>query len=216
MLEALEQGQKTPTNRLTVEVIALRKMRELKGLSRKEAAALFGLSHKTIEKMENGRSCLTQKKINHFIFTYGFKREDFENLYQGKIHLIKEKYFFRKNPKKVKRSGRRSYQKIMTKEAKVLISLRQKLGISQNEASRRCGYARSVMGHIENGRINLSESRIKHIVNTYGFTMDDFRKELQGEFIYSDLLKNCLRITRELEGEKLIGVYQILKGLKGF
>ena len=213
MVKVLKQEQKTPTHRLTVEVIALRKMRELKGLSRKEAAALFGLSHKTIEKMENGRSRLTQKKINHFIFTYGFKREDFENLCQGKIHLIKEKYFFHK---KVKKSGRRSYQKIITKEAKVLISLRQKLGISQNEASRRCGYARSVMGHIENGRINLCESRIKHIVKSYGLSMDDFKKELQGEFIYSDLLKNCLRITRELESEKLIGVYQILKGLRGF
>ncbi len=200
--------------RMSVEVIALRKMRELKGLSRKEAGALFGLSHKTIEKMENGRSCLTQEKINRFICTYGFNREDFKNLCQGKVYLIKEKYFSRGKLKEIKRSSRRSYQKVITKETKALMSLRQKLGISQNEASRRCGYARSVMGHIENGRINLYQSRIEHILKSYGFSMEDFKKEIESEFVYSDLLKNCFRIIKELEDKKLISIYQILKSLR--
>ncbi len=74
----------------------------------------------------------------------------------------------------LKNSDRRSYQKIVTKECKVLRSLRRIKKISQDQASAMCGYSRPTIGHIENGRIELSEERLRHIVKSYGYKYSDF------------------------------------------
>lgn len=41
-------------NENKIEGLALKKLREIKGVNRKEAGVLLGVSFKTIEKFENG------------------------------------------------------------------------------------------------------------------------------------------------------------------
>lgn len=72
--------------KITKESLALKKIRELKGLTRKEAAILVGVTHKTIEKMENGRTLMTTDKINQYLCAYEVSKSDLENCIDGKTH----------------------------------------------------------------------------------------------------------------------------------
>lgn len=201
-----QKEQKT----ITVETIAIKKMRELKGLSRKEAGALLGVSYKQIEKTENGRVHLSQERIAQFIKSYGYTFSDFELICEGKADLVEEK-IVTNSPQKKKQIIRRIYKKIITKEVLALISLRKKKDVSQYEASSLCGYSKTAIGHIEHGRIELRRSRIEHIVESYGFTMEDFEKEVKSELRYNELLESCLYLIKRLDDNRLLTVHQLLK-----
>lgn len=58
------QNQTTLNN----NTVLLKKMRLLKKLSRKQAGILFNVSHKTIEKLENGRGNISEDKLMRFAF----------------------------------------------------------------------------------------------------------------------------------------------------
>src|SRR5690606_6733366 len=127
------------------------------------AGKRLGISEKTIGAIENGRISLDKKRAEEIVVAYGLTYLDFE---RARRLIIKE------GPKKHKRqfvrtvlknSDRRSYQKFVTKECKVLRSMRRMKKISQDEASRLCGYSRATIGHIENGRIGLTPERKRHI-----------------------------------------------------
>ena len=84
--------------------------------------------------------------------------------------LARDKNSRRKTTKTVLgNSDRRSYQKKITKECRILRSMRRMRKFSQDKASKICGYSRATIGHIENGRIELSEARIRFIVESYGY-----------------------------------------------
>ncbi len=156
------------------DAIALRKLRELKGLNRKDAAVLLGLNYKSIEKFENGRTALTRTKINNIITSYDLSYSDFLLCRAGKSEQVKINLGHKKEKVLDDNLNRRSYQKVITKEAKVLHVLRRLKNHTQYKASLVCGYSRTAIGHIENGRIEIPQSRIIHIVESYGFTMKDF------------------------------------------
>ncbi len=61
---------------ITKEAIALRKLRELKGLDRKEASIILEVGHKTIESFENGRTQLSKERLSKYISLYGYSIED--------------------------------------------------------------------------------------------------------------------------------------------
>lgn len=60
--------------------VLLKKMRLLRKLTRQQAGLLFDFSFKNIERLENGRVALTDKKILHIVLTYGFSMEYFNQL----------------------------------------------------------------------------------------------------------------------------------------
>ncbi len=51
-------------NTKQTDAMVLRKLREIKGLSRKEAATLLDISHKAVEKFENERTILSRTRID--------------------------------------------------------------------------------------------------------------------------------------------------------
>ena len=109
---------------------------------------------------------------------------------------------------------RRSYKKIVSEDVRVLAALRKLRGLSQYNAGRICGYSKCTMGHIENGRINLSEDRIAHIVKSYGFTMKDFNQYKNGGHLITDLQEDCIEIIKKIDITKLNAVYAILKSFQ--
>jgi len=188
---------------ITKESLALKKIRELKGLSRKEASILVGATHKTIEKMENGRTLMTNEKINLYLSSYGISKSEFADCLDGKTHIL-EKRLAPKRPKVIEnKSLRRMYKKLITKEVKVLISLRKMRGVSQYQASLICGYSRPTVGHIENGRIELPKQRISHILESYGFSMSDFDEQMDSSDVVSDIQDKCISLLRKLSGPSL-------------
>ena len=199
---------------ITNEVTALKKMREMKGLSRKDAAPLVGVTSKLIEQLENGRVELTKQKIAQYCSAYEFSQNQYSDICEGKIGKV-EKEICKVRIKVIEQNNlRRSYKKIITKKANTLKVLRRLKGLTQYQASAYCGYHKSAIGHIENGRIELSHQRICHIVESYGLTMKDFEYHLKSDQFITDIQDNCINIIQGLSEEKLKAVYPLLQTFK--
>ena len=196
------------------DAIALRKLRELKGLNRKDAAVLLGLNYKSIEKFENGRTALTRTKINNVLSSYGLSYADFLLCREGKSEQVKAKLGHKQIKVHDDNLRRRSYKKVITKEAQVLQVLRRLKNYTQYKASIICGYSRTAIGHIENGRIEIPYYRILHVVEAYGFTMKDFEHHMTSEVFVTDIQDDCIKIIKALGEEKLKAVYPLLSTFK--
>lgn len=152
--------------KLTADVKATRRARELSGVSRKDLGSKLQKSCKTIEKIENGRL-------------------------------------------------RRSYQRRITRECKVLKSMRRIKGYSQDYASLLCGYSRPTIGHIENGRIELDKARIEHILKCYGANILEFETNLKKGELRDEIIEYCHIKIESLDDVKLdvvrtyLGVYDM-------
>ena len=193
------------------EALALRKVREILGLDRKQAGMKLSVSYKTVEKFENGRSQLSPTKVGEILRGYEVPQQDYLDILAGRFDSIREKYA----PKRIKiiehNRLRRSYKREVTKDVLTLIALRKLRGFAQQTASLKCGYARCTMGHIENGRIELPPKRIEHIVKSYGFAMSDFNHHKGSEVFVTDIQDECIKVIRGLPEEKLKAVFPLLK-----
>ena len=83
--------------------------------------------------------------------------------------------------------------------------------LSQDKASNFCGYPRATIGHIENGRIELSNERIKHIVESYGYKYSEFEENLNKDEMRDTIVDSCLQKIEKLDDSKL----EIVKNLLG-
>src|SRR5690606_22000837 len=127
---------------------ALKRARELMKVTRVEMARRLNLSLEAIKKYEKGGSVLDEKKIQKYLKALYLTDEDYQKIKRGKgISRNRKKKTVFTNQE------RRSYQRIITKEVRVLKILRQMKNLSQDQASSVCGYSRPSIGHIENGRI---------------------------------------------------------------
>jgi len=110
-------------------------------------------------------------------------------------------------------SDRRSYKKIITKEVRVLKTLRRIKDISQDNASSLCGYSRPTIGHIENGRIAVDKDRILHIISCYGFKYQDFERYLQLDNLRDEIFDRCVQQLKLLSDQKLSLVWGIIDSM---
>ena len=113
-----------------VDAIALRKLREIRGLSRKAAGVLLGIGHKTVEKFENGRTILKRSRIEQIVRAYGLTYEDFLLCREGKSEQIKKRFCHKKEKVIDNKQGRRFYKKVITKQVRVLQTLRKLKSLS--------------------------------------------------------------------------------------
>ncbi len=86
--------------------------------------------------------------------------------------------------------------------------------LSQRKASSLCGYHKKAIGVIENGRVELSQSRIQHIVKSYGFTMKDFESHMKADILVTEIQDECISIIRALSEDKLKIVHPLLLNFK--
>ena len=186
----------------------LRKARVLKCLSRKELAEKLNVTYKSIEKIENGRDKLSPERLNKILDAIGISNEEFLKLKLGKG--ITEQVRL-KNV--LEHRDRRSYKKNITKEVKVLKTLRRMKDISQDKASTLCGYSRPTIGHIENGRIAIDRNRILHIISCYGFKYLDFERYLKVDNLRDEIIDHCLKKLKILSDEKLGHVWGIIDSM---
>ena len=112
------------------EAIALRKLREIKGLDRKEAGIKLGINYKTVEAMENGRSTLTSTKINWVLKTYGFTYAEFVECCESRLANLIAKHSQPKPKVMEHKNLRRFSKKILIKDAKTLKVLRRLKGLT--------------------------------------------------------------------------------------
>ena len=193
-----------------IDAVTLRKLREIRGLSRKEASVLLGIGHKTVEKFENGRTILDKIRIEQTVRAYGLSYYDFLSCREGKSEQIKEKFCHKKEKVSYSKKNRRFDKKIITKEVQVLQVLRKLRNLTQYNASLICGYHKGAIGQIENGRVELREARINHIVTSYGFKMADFDYHMKSDVLVTEIQDECVSIIRGLCEKDLKTVHPLL------
>jgi transcriptional regulator with XRE-family HTH domain len=148
---------------------------------------------------------LTDDKIKGVLNALGISSEEFLRAKKGR------ELFPKKRERLVTENAhRRSYKKVIIKEVQVLKTLRKMKGISQDQASALCGYSRPSIGHIENGRIELDQDRITHIVVSYGFEMSEFQRLMSEEVLRDEILERCLSKMIRLSEEKLKVIQSLL------
>lgn len=185
---------------ITKEHRAIRKLRLELGLTLKDAGEKLGLSSKGIGAIENGRVILDKNRIMEIVSSYGLEYQSFLDIRDGVETNMQSKY-----------ERRRSSKKIITKECLVLKSMRRVKNLSQVKASALCGYPRSAIGKIEHGRIELSEMKIRHIVEAYGHRYSDFEECMSQSEQRDSVIDFCQKKISSLSDEKL----NILKSLLG-
>ncbi len=189
----------------TTDLKAIRLLREEKGITRDDLATALGVSYKAVEKFENGRLQLSQDKKEKLFNALGLDEKELRRIKKHWVVI----------PKRVKtvleNCQRRSYQKVITKEVRVLTHLRKRKKLTQDRASALCGYSRPTIGHIESGRIEIPSERIKHILTCYGFRHEEIERLMSEEILREDVLSECHLMLSELAEDKLKIVHAMLK-----
>jgi len=173
-------------------------------VTRVEMARRLDLSPEAIKKYEKGGAVIDERKIQKYLEALDLTNEDYQKIKKGK-GISRN----RKKKRVFNNQERRSYQRIITKEVRVLKILRQMKNLTQDQASSVCGYSRPSIGHIENGRITLDQNRIEHIVESYEYPMSEFHRLMREEIIRDELLSVSFEIMKRLPEDKL----KIVSGL---
>lgn len=175
-------------------------------VTRIEMARRLNLSLEAVKKYEKGGAIIDERKIQKYLLALDLTDEDFQKIKKGKgiTRNRKQKTVF-------SNSQRRSYRRVITKEVRVLKILRQMKNLTQDQASSICGYSRPSIGHIENGRIELDNDRISHIIKSYGFEKGEFQRLMDEEILRDEVLHTCFNKMLALSEEKLKLVSSLLQ-----
>ncbi|MCC7441891.1 MAG: helix-turn-helix domain-containing protein [Bdellovibrionales bacterium] len=108
---------------------------------------------------------------------------------------------------------KRTNRNILTVEARTLRFMRLRAGLSQSEAARRCGVSVATIGHIENGRMDLGEERIRRQLVAYCSSREEFDEYVRGKPIpLMSIREECVSLLGQLDEAKLRAVYSVLLG----
>lgn len=205
-------NEKTP-DYISDDAVIIKKMRLLKKLNRQQAGLLFDFSFKYIEKLENGRGPITVEKFREFQEKYGFSDNQVEDLRTGKIEAPTDANCIRKRITCEKRQDKRFRHRRITRECKVLKELRLRIKLDQASASKKCGLGKNTIGWIENGRVTLTQKKIAHIVESYGFSMELFNQLLKVNPLKHEMIEQCCQIISEMDENKLRAIQPMLQSI---
>lgn len=198
------------------EAKAMKALRLLKGLSRKQAGELCGVSARAFEQLENGRNNMSYLRIQKYVSALGSNLDEFNKIKNHVNTILREQFELAKNKKgKDAKKPRRYLLKLITKEARVIRILRKRKRISQDQASFMCGYSRPVFGNLENGRINITEERISHILKSLSYSRASFDELLNSELLRDEILDKCAEYLEQLEDNNLKSAETVIKALVG-
>ena len=199
----------TPTTK------ALKAARILKGLSRKEAGKLCGWTPKVFEQIENGRSYISKERVSRILAAINYNERDFQKLEENPDHALALARDSGQKSRTLKQKPRRNFYRRITKESRIIRILRKRAGISQYQASDMCGYAGSIFGQIENGRIELPLARIEHIVASLEFQMSEYQALLKAEILRDELISECSERLHKLDNQRLASVRMVIISMGG-
>ena len=189
----------------------LKQLRLALNLNRTEASNILGMSVSTIKRYETGISEITTDKLDYFLKCYCVSRIEYMSFKAGKeVSFSKEKL----TPKvKVIENNllRRSYKKIITEEVRAITHLRTIKGLNQQELTTKCGWSRTAISHIENGRIELTEEKLKHILKALEVTLKKFKQYLDSSFDRTFIEKKCIKKILDMDSSKLKSIETILE-----
>lgn len=199
---------------VTKDVIILRRMRITRKISRPDAAKAIERGEKSIERFENGRSNLSIEQKKALVRRYRFTWQEYLSYLDGTCDLpdLPSRSVY---PSKMRsRELGRKYQKMISKEARVLKVMRKMANLTQPQAAAKCSLHRSCIDHLENGRVELTPDKIAQVVRAYGFKMDQFNELCEAPMLRDEVLQECLKILNVLENDKLRAVKALLDNFR--
>lgn len=199
---------------LPPETIVLRRMRIFRKISRIDAGKAIDRSLKIIERFENGRGLLSIDKKKQLVRRYRYTWEEYLRLIGNPDELpnLPANSIYERS--KIPRGQDRKYQKQITKAARVLKVLRHMQGWTQPEAALKCGWSRSCIDHIENGRVEICENKIAHILNSYGCKRHLYEELIEAPFLRDEVIAECFEIIKKIDNDKLRAVKGLLDNLR--
>lgn len=106
---------------------------------------------------------------------------------------------------------KRSNQKIITTHSKILRHMRVEKGLSMRQAASEIGLSDSMVNHVENGRVDISEKIISKFLSAYGRSRKDYDLFLSGKMdIPIDYREACSSIIKNMDEPKLKAIYGLL------
>ena len=192
--------------------MTFRKMREIRGWNRKEAGIKVNLTFKSIEKLENGRGKIDERRLVAFAEAYGFNLND---LYKIRTGTFAADLTTLNKPRKEKdplRRDRHFCKPNVTKECRTLRQMREDKGVSQYKLSAMCGYEKRRIGFYECGRKNLNRDLIASIINKMDYTISDFDSYLEMDEMPYEVINGCNKMMENLDIRTLKAVRSFLQG----
>ena len=112
----------------------------------------------------------------------------------------------------MKQSPKRSQHKKITLKARTIRYMRIIRGISQREASRRCGLSESAIGHYEQGRMDISPERLAEFLKCYGIDLTEFEEFANGirPIPAISMRDECITLLGRMDENKLKAVHAML------
>ena len=209
----METISNEPNVPLSDYAVLIKKMRLLKKLTRQQAELLFDFTYKNIEKLENGLGNITAERFRDFQQKYGFSDLEVEELRTCKLEVRADCRPRQDKITTAGRNNRRFCHRRITRECKALKEMRLMKNLDQGSASRLCGMGEKIIGFIENGRISLAEEKIRHIVASYGLTMELFNQLLRVSPLRHELIEQCQVIIERMDENKLRIVMPMLRSM---
>ena len=110
--------------------------------------------------------------------------------------------------------SKRSQQKRICAQTRVLKFLRERAGISVRNAARLSGVGDSVINHLENGRIDIHQRHLDRLLPAYGASMQTFEMFASGSVAMpQDVRADCLEIVKSLSLDQLRTAHPVLVSL---
>lgn len=106
---------------------------------------------------------------------------------------------------------KRSNEKRISREAKIIRYMRIARGMTHGQAGLHCGCSEASIGHYENGRMDISASRLEQLLKAYGFSKEEFDEYRGGKPIpVIDLKAECILLLGRVDETKLRAVHAVL------
>lgn len=210
MIEYKDKG-KIKKKIYSKEAQALRAVRIAKRITREDAATYIDRGKQALERFENGRQLLSPHLQKKLLRRYKVTLDEFNQILAGTTPIARYSassihYQTRKSTYEY-----RKYQVDISKEAKVLKSMRRMKGLTKQQLAAITGFHRSSISHRESGRTNIKHDDIKRITSALGFTMEEFNNMLETSFDRDQILEECFCVLEKIENQRLLAVRELLK-----
>lgn len=109
--------------------------------------------------------------------------------------------------------SKRSNQRRITRQSKILRFMRLSKNVSQARAALKVDCSEAAIGHYENGRMDVSELRLKELLYAYGYTRQEWDEYMNGRPIPNLSIKEeCIQMLNKLDQNKIQTVHAVLAG----
>lgn len=109
---------------------------------------------------------------------------------------------------------KRSQEKKITSQAKILRFMRLTRGLSQKRVAILCDLSEQAIGHYENGRMDISAHRLERFLAAYRFNAEEYAEYLSGkkEIPVLKLKDECTQLLDRIDESKLKTIHSVLLG----